>query len=354
MCTRLSDLEQSTRDQIASNAQIKRWIGDGFLSFDQAVVAFPGWADTAARDPGRSATDYTAILAAYESYALVHSKAHDPNRKTHLNNMSRARQVVEWLRANFPDLRPMSVKDCERFVADLQERYSQWSVHHHLTMLRILLDQAIDMGMISENPARSLRMGNPKIATVRRVLSGDEPRMLLEASLKYPQWIYGGLPTAIRFCLYAGLRPEEVCWVKSSWLNVRPPTLTIQETRDAGGQIWTPKDYEARVLDVNTELLEWLQKEKHDGPFVLRSKEEGRPLNPSSLSHAFRKIADAEGWDRSITLYSCRHTYCTELLRAGVDLATVQRRMGHESVRTTQTYLHALGGESPVAEKLPY
>ena len=103
-------------------------------------------------------------------------------------------------------------------------------------------------------------------------------------------------------------------------MNVPQRTLSIQETRDAGGQTWTPKDYEARVLDVKTELLDWLQTEKHDGLFILRGSEEGRTLNPSSLSHGFRKLADAEGWDRSITLYSCRHTYCTELLRAGVDL----------------------------------
>ena len=108
------------------------------------------------------------------------------------------------------------------------------------------------------------------------------------------------------------------------------------------------------MLDVKTELFDWLQAEGHDGLFILRGRDEGRILNPSSLSHAFRKMADAEGWDQLITLYSCRHTYCTELLRARVDLATVQRRMGHESLRTTQTYLHVLGSEIPVAEKLPY
>ena len=130
--------------------------------------------------------------------------------------------------------------------------------------------------------------------------------------------------------------------------------LTVQQAYDEMGQSWRPKDFEARGLDVSRELLEWLQVERHDGRCILRGKYEGRPLNPSSLTHAFRKMGDAEEWDTEITLYSCRHTYCTELLRAGVDLATVQRRMGHESIRTTQTYLHALGAETPVADKLPY
>ena len=101
------------------------------------------------------------------------------------------------------------------------------------------------------------------------------------------------------------------------------------------------------------ELVDWLKAERHHGMFVLRGKQESKLLHPSSLSHAFRKMADAEGWDAAITLYSCRHTYATELLRAGVDLRTVQARMGHESARTTQQYLYALDVEARPTDRLP-
>jgi integrase len=353
MRTRLAGLEQATHDQVAGNAQIKKWIKDGFLAGDEAAMVFPGWADTVARDPAASGTSYDAILAAYEEYALAHSKANDPYRKTHLNNMTMARQVVAWLRSNHSDLRQLQVKDCEGYRADLQARYSSWSVYHYLGKLRILLDQAVELSMITTNPARLLKLGNPKTAKVRRVLSAEEAGMVLDASRQYLQWVYGGLPTAVRLALYAGLRPEEMCWAQWSWLDSNRRTLTIQQAQDVMGQTWRPKDYEARALDVKKELLDWLQAQDQDRRFILRGKYDGRPLNPSSLTHGFRKMADAEGWD-NITLYCGRHTYCTELLRATADLATVQQRMGHESIRTTQTYLHALGAETPVADKLPY
>ena len=352
MSTRLAELERATRDQLAGNDQIKKWVTDGFITVDEAATAFPGWGDTAARE--LVATDYDALLRAYEEYALVHSKAHDPHRKTHKNSITMAVQVVDWLRSNYPVLRQLKVKDCERYRAELQERYTPWSIHHHVTKLRLLLDQAVDLGMVGTNPARIMEMGSPKTAKVRRMLSVEEAGALLEASTRYRQLIYGGLPTAVRLCLYAGLRPEEVCWAQSSWLNVPGRTLTIQEARDSVGNMWSPKDYEARVLDVKADLLDWLKAHRHDGLFVLRGKEQGRPLHPSSLGHAFRKMADAENWDASISLYSCRHTYATELLRAGVDLRTVQARMGHDSTRTTEGYLHALGAEIPVADMLPY
>ena len=354
LTTRLSDLERAMSDEIASNDQIKQWVKDEFISVDEAAAAFPGWGDTAGRDPELASTDYEALLRAFEEYALVHSKAHDPHRKAHKNSVSLASQVVDWLRSNHSDLRQLKTKDCESYRAELQERYSPWSIHHYLTKLRILLDQAIDMGMIGANPARALRMGSSKTATVRRILGIEEARALLEASTKYRQWIDGGLGTAIRLCLYAGLRPEEACWAQWSWLNVRRRALTVQKAHDSRGNLWTPKDYEARALDVKAELVDWLKAERHQGMFLLRGKEEGKPLHPSSLSHAFRKMADAEEWDSGITLYSCRHTYATELLRAGVDLRTVQARMGHESARTTEHYLHALDVEARPTDRLPY
>ncbi|UCH85780.1 MAG: tyrosine-type recombinase/integrase, partial [Candidatus Latescibacterota bacterium] len=40
------------------------------------------------------------------------------------------------------------------------------------------------------------------------------------------------------------------------------------------------------------------------------------------------------------TLHSCRHTFATRLVLAGVDLATVQQLMGHASISTTMKYTH--------------
>jgi integrase len=44
---------------------------------------------------------------------------------------------------------------------------------------------------------------------------------------------------------------------------------------------------------------------------------------------------------RSITPHTLRHTAAMDLLRRGVDLTVIALWLGHESIETTQIYLHA-------------
>ena len=94
----------------------------------------------------------------------------------------------------------------------------------------------------------------------------------------------------------------------------------------------------------------------------------GRPLSqdaPQKAWHKMMKSANQELVEealspmRDITLYSLRHTYCTTLLRsqpegAGLDIRTVQRRMGHSDIRTTEQYLRDIEPEQHPTDALPY
>ena len=56
------------------------------------------------------------------------------------------------------------------------------------------------------------------------------------------------------------------------------------------------------------------------------------------LNYLWKKVRLASKLDESYTPYSTRHTCCTRLVEAGVDIKSVQYFMGHKDIKTTLTY----------------
>jgi len=63
-----------------------------------------------------------------------------------------------------------------------------------------------------------------------------------------------------------------------------------------------------------------------------------RPLSHSAIQLAVQKIGLRAGL--RINPYSFRHTFATHLLDHGADLRVIQELLGHNSIRTTQVYVH--------------
>jgi len=63
-----------------------------------------------------------------------------------------------------------------------------------------------------------------------------------------------------------------------------------------------------------------------------------RPLSKAAIEKAVQKIGLRVGL--KINPHSFRHTFATHLLDHGADVRIVQEVLGHDSIRSTQVYLH--------------
>jgi integrase len=86
-------------------------------------------------------------------------------------------------------------------------------------------------------------------------------------------------------------------------------------------------------------------------PSIVFSDIEGKHLKPNGISRGWRQTCKARGLPR-VSFHALRHTHASTLIRAGVDILTISRRLGHSgAAMTLDVYGHLIEGADAAAAK---
>ena len=66
----------------------------------------------------------------------------------------------------------------------------------------------------------------------------------------------------------------------------------------------------------------------------------GGRLSRVMIFYIIREIAELAGISKTISPHTLRHSFATHLLEGGANLRAIQQMLGHESISTTEIYLH--------------
>lgn len=189
---------------------------------------------------------------------------------------------------------------------------------------------------ITDDPA--LRLEMPQIGRhLPEVLTLDEiNRMVASVDRSTPE---GQRNRAILEVLYScGLRVSELVNLRLSQLFLDDEYIRVEG-----------KGSKQRLVPISAQAIHEIQLYLPDrfGLPIQAGEEDylflnrrGRHLSRVMIFYIVREACDKCNIDKTISPHTLRHSFATHLLENGANLRAIQQMLGHESITTTEVYVH--------------
>jgi len=242
--------------------------------------------------------------------------------------------------------------------SQLMDSYVPATANRILCALRGTLEQAWLLGQMSaEDYHRAARL-SPVIGETLpagRELSADEIRFLLQDSINDSRPI-GARDAAVIAVMYSGgLRREEVTKLEMADYDETNRKLLVHGKRSKERVVYLA---DGAVAALNA----WMDiRGVEPGPVFLAVNKGGNlvgneRMTTQAIYYLLKSRAKRAGVD-NFSPHDIRRTFVSDLLEAGVDIATVARMAGHSSVDTTARYdrrPEQAKQRAPMLLKIPY
>ncbi len=126
------------------------------------------------------------------------------------------------------------------------------------------------------------------------------------------------------FLFYSGLRVSELVNIRHSDWQGR--SLRVHGKGNKVRQVFFPP-FLVRYFNPTS-------------PNYLFTNLKGRPLSSLVIRQIIQQRIKKAGWDKPITPHSFRRSFATLLHNKGTHLTTIQQLLGHDSIQTTEKYIH--------------
>jgi site-specific recombinase XerD len=230
-----------------------------------------------------------------------------------------------------PDLAACTPAVVQQYLTALNERLKPISVHQHYRTLKTFFAWCVEVGLMPEDPMRTLKMKLPK--TLPRVPDDEAVRRLLDAC---PHTFEGSRNKALIALLAdSGLRISEALRLRIEDLNFMAFMLLVRGGKGGKDGIGYFGHEAARII------RGWLKVRGGTNPGdYLFADRDGRPLSRSHGTHILHRLSVRAGLDRKVGPHALRHYAATSILKQTGDLELVRRVLRHESLAMTIRYTH--------------
>lgn len=282
----------------------------------------------------RRIDDIDSIRKNYQAYLMLERGLSDNTREAYADDIDK---LLRYLASGSTMLRDVDLPMLHEFVASLHDlgiavRSQARIISGIKSFFRFLSMEGYldtDPAILLESPHMGRRL--PEVLTVDEI-----DRMIAAIDMSAPE---GQRNRAIIETMYGcGLRVSELVNLEISRLFV-----------DEGYVIVTGKGDKERMVPISdvavSEIQSWLIDRgslniKPGEENILFLSRRGRRLSRVMIFYIIKGLCEAAGIRKEISPHTLRHSFATHLLEGGANLRAIQQMLGHESIATTEIYLH--------------
>lgn len=253
---------------------------------------------------------------------------HSDRRESTKENLFTTITVLQEFRPglDFKDITYTFLKDFEVYLREKGNGIN--TVAKHLRQLRTLVNEAINQGYIHADayPFRKFKIKQEKGS--HEFLTPDELKKL--ENLEVHDLKLRHVLDAFLFCCYVGLRFSDFCQLTpSNFIRVNGKRWLHFKSIKTGIELRLPLHllFEGKALAIL------------DRNCITEFASLG---SNSEVNKALSVITSMARIKKHVTYHTARHTCATLLIHQGVPITTVQKLLGHTSVKTTEIYSEIL------------
>jgi integrase len=191
-----------------------------------------------------------------------------------------------------------------------------------LSTLSAMLQRAVELGYLTRNPARGMRRAREHMTALPLVSPADQERLIQQLPARMRLLFLAALDT--------GARLGELLRLERRDVDLDTGSLLLRQT----------KSRRPRIVRLSRRLVAQLAPSCADDGAPARIFKDARGAD-GCLRWAWRKAfkrAAAAIRQPALRIHDLRHLAAINLVRAGVDLPTVQAHLGHKHLLSTLRY----------------
>lgn len=279
---------------------------------------------------------WETAITNYKNYLRIERTLSDNTIDNYARDLKKLTRYLEQLDKPIDPLQ-ITREDLQEFVYTIAKEVQARSQARVISGLKGFFNYLVFEDYRTDNPIELIE--SPKIGRkLPDTLSEEEIDALIDAiDLGKPQ---GERNRAMLETLYScGLRVTELISLKLSDLYFEEGFINVVGKGDK--QRFVPiSEHTQKYINIYRNELRNHIDVKPEHVDVLFLNRRGRQLTRAMIFTIIKDLAVKAGIKKNISPHTFRHSFATHLLQNGADLRSIQQMLGHESITTTEIYMH--------------